>query len=80
MLDLEETPTVENFIFSDGEERWYGNWKYCIRGYIIANAARQRYGKKLTAEEVEAIVSDVDEKIDDHVWDLILECMDEREG
>lgn len=80
MLDLEETPSVEKYTFSDGEERWYGEWLYRIHGYVIANVAKQRYGKKLTPEEVEAIVSDVDEKIDNHVWDLILECMDEREG
>lgn len=80
MIDLEETPSLEPFTFDDGEKRYYGIWKYTIYGYSIANAARERYGKKLTPEEVEAIVSDVEEKIDEHVWDLIYEVLGEREG
>lgn len=80
MFDLEESPTVEAFTFDDDEKRYYGVWKYVINGYVIANVAKQRYGKKLTPEEVEAIVSDVDERIDEHVWSLIEECLEGREG
>lgn len=80
MYDLEETPTVESFAFDDGEVRWYGEWMYRIHGYMIANVAKERYGKKLTPDEVSAIVSDVEDKIDDHVWELIYECIAEREG
>ena len=79
MIDLEETPTLESFAFDDGTKEWYGEWLYRIHGYSIANVARERYGKKLTTEEVEAIVSDVEEKIDEHVWDLIYKCIEERE-
>ena len=80
MIDLEEMPSVESFTFDDGERRYYGMWKYVIRGYSIASVAKERYGKKLTPEEVEAIVCDVEERIDEHVWDLINECIEERAG
>lgn len=80
MFDLNESPSIESYEFSDGDKRWYGVWSYEIHGYSIASIAHSRYGKKLTKEEVEAIVSDVDERIDEHVWELIEECIENREG
>ena len=80
MFYLEESPSIESYTFGDGERRWYGIWKYQIDGYSIAAEAMARYNKKLTKEEVDAIVSDIDERIEDHVWELISDVMEEREG
>lgn len=81
MIDLKKSLAQDYYEFSDGTTGGpYGRWEYEILGYSIANVARQRYGKKLTPEEVEAIVCDVEERIDEHVWDLINECIEGMEG
>lgn len=79
MIDLKESPTVDYYEFDDDTTGGpYGRWEYEILGYSIASAAKSRYGKKLTPEEVEVIVSDVEDRIDEHVWNLIYEVMEER--